>query len=128
MCLSERCDCNSTAGYEIEIKPNGKYCTKSLGESESGLFHLKPFVIGTKSLSKKHTFHKVCMIYSQLIISFSGQPCNDGGDCGLHNSICMSGRCACNTVAGFEDSNGDISKGTCTKSLGRFHYHFQINI
>ena len=51
---------------------------------------------------------------------FSGEACNDNSECGLPNSVCSSEKCSCNNTAGFEDSNGLLSKGGfCTKSLGR---------
>ena len=51
---------------------------------------------------------------------FSGEACNDNSECGLPNSVCSSGKCSCNNTAGFEDSNGLLSKGGfCTKSLGK---------
>ena len=56
------------------------------------------------------------------IWSFSGQTCDKDNDCGLPNSgNCTSQKCVCNTADGYEDSNGDTAKGTCTKSLGRSH-------
>ena len=53
---------------------------------------------------------------------FSGQSCTRGSDCGLPNSVCSSSRkCACDSIAGYEDVVGSNGRGTCTKSLGMSH-------
>ena len=55
-----------------------------------------------------------------MIKSFSGSFCDKDTECGFQNSgMCILEKCACNTIAGYEDSNGDAAGGKCTKSLGR---------
>ena len=52
----------------------------------------------------------------------SGQSCTYGSECGLPKSVCnTSQKCACNSIAGYEDIIGPNDRETCTKSLGRLH-------